>query len=598
MAATYQGIQVFYRISPVALRIFRAFSVNWEFVSKKNATKENPKKHRGLKFTAGLILGLVVLGGVAYGVDVATSQDKVPRGATVGGVEIGGMAKNEAIDTLKQQLDTAKPIHLAAGSAEATVDPAVAGLSVDWEATIEAAGEQSRSPWQRLRSFFNTYEIDVVSDVNEAALNPEIARVTDLFNFEPVNGGLNLVGGTANIEPEPVIGQTVPAEEIHQAIVTEWLNPEGIELEVDTTDPEITQEVAEEVRDGVAQDILTSDLVAHGREATDGLIPLDRFHEFVTFRIDQGTLVPDVNAEIAQEILAERLAATEIQMQNASVSINGDSVTMTPSMDGVVIDWEVTMENFQDRVFATKPEERTWEVAYKEDLPTFTTAMAEKTRFDDLVGEFTTSGFSSASGTNIARVAQMVDGAIVIPGQTFSLNGYTGPRGAAQGFVESGIILNGHADTAIGGGISQFATTLYNAAYFAGMEDVAHTPHSYYISRYPAGREATVFEGAIDLQFKNTFETPVLIRSFVSGNSVTVRMYGIKYVDVESINNGRWAYTSPTRMSVSGSSCSPSSGAQGFTTSDTRIIRDLTGKELSRTTTTTVYDPQPIVTCS
>ena len=110
---------------------------------------------------------------------------------------------------------------------------------------------------------------------------------------------------------------------------------------------------------------------------------------------------------------------------------------------------------------------------------------------------------------NIRKTAEIVNGAMVAPGDTFSLNGYTGPRGAAQGFVESGIILNGRADKAVGGGISQFATTLYNAAYFAGMEDVAHTPHSYYISRYPAGREATVYEGAIDLKFKNTSQYPV-----------------------------------------------------------------------------------------
>ena len=191
----------------------------------------------------------------------------------------------------------------------------------------------------------------------------------------------------------------------------------------------------------------------------------------------------------------------------------------------------------------------------------------------------------------------MVDGAIVAPGETFSLNGFTGPRGAAQGFVESGIILNGRADKAVGGGISQFATTLYNAAYFAGFEDVAHTAHSYYISRYPAGREATVFEGSIDLKFKNTSPYPVLIRSSAGGGNVTVQFMGVKTVNVESVNGGRWATTEPKKVKVPGDECVASAGAPGFTTSDTRIIRDLSGKELSRKTTTTVYDPQPIVTC-
>ena len=164
--------------------------------------------------------------------------------------------------------------------------------------------------------------------------------------------------------------------------------------------------------------------------------------------------------------------------------------------------------------------------------------------------------------------------------------------------MESGIILDGHADTAVGGGISQFATTLYNASYFAGMTDVAHTPHSYYISRYPAGREATVYEGAIDLQFRNDSPYPVRIATSVGGGEVTVSLMGVKTVTVDSINGGRWAETAPEPMSVPGSSCVPSSGTPGFTTSDTRVIYDLAGNELSRETRTTVYDPQPIVRCS
>ena len=191
----------------------------------------------------------------------------------------------------------------------------------------------------------------------------------------------------------------------------------------------------------------------------------------------------------------------------------------------------------------------------------------------------------------------MVDGAVVAPGETFSLNGYTGPRGTAQGFVESGIILNGRADKAVGGGISQFATTLYNAAYFAGMDDVAHTPHSYYISRYPAGREATVYEGGIDLRFKNNTPNPVIIRTSANNSTVTVSLVGTKSVNVQSIPGARTNPTQPNTVEVHGPDCSPSSGVPGFTTTDTRVVTGLDGREISRTTTTTKYDPAPIVKC-
>ena len=227
----------------------------------------------------------------------------------------------------------------------------------------------------------------------------------------------------------------------------------------------------------------------------------------------------------------------------------------------------------------------------------FTTEEAENATFDQEVSSFSTGGFSGASGTNIALVAQTVNGAIVNPGETFSLNGYTGPRGTAQGYVESGIIINGRSGMAVGGGISQFATTLYNAAYFGGMTDIAHTPHSYYISRYPAGREATVYEGAIDLQFRNDSPTPVRIQTGVSGGEITVRLMGVKHVNVESSNGGRWAQTQPNTVNAAGPGCIPSSGAPGFTTSDTRSIYDLSGNLIDQETQTTVYDPEPIVKC-
>ena len=77
-----------------------------------------------------------------------------------------------------------------------------------------------------------------------------------------------------------------------------------------------------------------------------------------------------------------------------------------------------------------------------------------------------------------------------------------------------------------GGGVSQLATTTYNAAFFGGYADVTHQPHTIYISRYPAGREATVNYGAIDLQFRNDTHHGVLIRTYYSDTSVTVAFYG------------------------------------------------------------------------
>ena len=77
-----------------------------------------------------------------------------------------------------------------------------------------------------------------------------------------------------------------------------------------------------------------------------------------------------------------------------------------------------------------------------------------------------------------------------------------------------------------GGGISQLTTTLFNAVFFGGYVDVDHSPHHYYISRYPMGREATIVYPYVDLKFRNDTKHGVLIRATYSATSVTVTFYG------------------------------------------------------------------------
>ena len=532
-----------------------------------------------------LLLGL-------YGVDTALAQGTVPRGTTVGGVEIGGMKPADAREKLSSEF-TYKPVEVSANDMRTTVDPQAAGLAPDWDATIAAAGTPPLNPITKITSFFTTTEVPIQSHVSDA-FSPAMRAVATELTREPVDGGLSLVDGSVNRIP-PVIGQTATEESVSDAVLHNWLNPDGVTVEVTEVPPAIGDEVIDEAANGPAKKVLAADIVAHGNDKVDGIIPRNRMGEILTFAPENGVLRPEVNVEKAHEILNENLQTTDVAHKNATLTLTGGGRSVTPHVDGTVIDWEKTLEGFPDRVLG---DEKEFDVTYKPEPATFTTEQANAATFNDVVGSFTTGGFSGPSGTNIALVAKTVNGAIVAPGETFSLNGYTGPRGTAQGYVSSGVILNGHADTAVGGGISQFATTLYNASYFSAMTDIAHTPHSYYISRYPAGREATVYEGAIDLVFRNDTPNPVLIEAGVSGNEVTVTFKGVKTTNVQSIPGGKWNYTQPQPMSVSGSSCSPSGGAPGFTTSDTRVVTDLAGNEVSRTSTTTVYDPVPIVRCS
>ena len=131
----------------------------------------------------------------------------------------------------------------------------------------------------------------------------------------------------------------------------------------------------------------------------------------------------------------------------------------------------------------------------------------------------------AARVTNIQRMADMVRGTVVLPGETFSINETVGPRTAAKGFVPAGAIAQGEHVDEIGGGVSQFATTAFNAAYFAGLDIPVYQAHSEYFSRYPLGREATMGHPNPDLQFTNNTPYGIMIWTSYTDTSLTVTLY-------------------------------------------------------------------------
>ncbi|GIM88546.1 hypothetical protein Ato02nite_003390 [Paractinoplanes toevensis] len=146
---------------------------------------------------------------------------------------------------------------------------------------------------------------------------------------------------------------------------------------------------------------------------------------------------------------------------------------------------------------------------------------------DQLIGTFTTYHPCCAPRvTNIHLIAKIVDGTVIAPGTTFSLNRKVGERTRDRGFVPAPAIVDGELEDQLGGGISQFSTTLFNSAWFAGLPILEHQPHSKYISRYPPGREATLDWGNIDQVIRNDTDAPVVIRAATTGTSVTVALYG------------------------------------------------------------------------
>ncbi|HEX9766836.1 MAG TPA: VanW family protein, partial [Nitriliruptorales bacterium] len=229
-----------------------------------------------------------------------------------------------------------------------------------------------------------------------------------------------------------------------------------------------------------------------------------------------------------------------------------------------------------------------------------TTAEAEAGQPTHLLSTFTTHHACCQTRVhNIQRLADLVDGAIVQPGEQFTINQISGERSCSRGFVEAGMIRRGEIVPACGGGVSQFGTTTYNAAYFAGQQLDAWKAHSFYISRYPMGREATINYPSpdIDVLWTNVTGAPILVKTSYTATSITVSFWGRSDVDeVQAVHGSptRWRnWTTEYRENKNlkpGTQRTIQSGQRGFTVVVTRRVHR--GNDVKEDEIVTVYQPE------
>jgi vancomycin resistance protein YoaR len=216
----------------------------------------------------------------------------------------------------------------------------------------------------------------------------------------------------------------------------------------------------------------------------------------------------------------------EREPKDASFRIGQDGgVHIVPGRPGTRLDKAMVAQALLQAVYAPGhvgqlPVER-------DALLEFTTEDARALNITKLVGKFSTRHkCCQARVQNIHRIADILDGTVVKPGETFSINEKVGPRTAASGFVPAPTIVEGDMEDTVGGGVSQFATTYFNALLHAGYDIVERQPHSYWFTRYPMGHEATLSYPKPDVIFRNDTKSGVLIKTEYTDTRITVKLYG------------------------------------------------------------------------
>lgn len=563
-------------------------------------------RRRDRRLLRWLLLAVLVTVLGLYGAAFALASERLPRGTTIAGVDVGGLHPEDAERELKAGLKGAlgQPIPVVVGERQLEVSPRAAGLEVDIEASVaQVAVGRSWSPADMWETLVGGFDHDPVVTVDEERLAAELDRVADRVETPAVEGAISF--GRAGAEPVyPEVGRVLDRAAVREALVEAVPSTgEPIVLELVAQAPQVTRaEVARAMKEFANPAMAAPVTYVVGGEPV--VLEPARYARALAMEARDGRLEPVLDGKRLRAVFRPAMRTIASAPQDATIRIVDGRPRVVPAKKGVTVDFARVRDTFLG-LAAAPVGQRTLEMETSVAEPEFTTAEARALGVVEKVSEFTTSyPHADYRNTNIGRAAALVDGTLLKPGEVFSLNRVVGERTRENGFTEGFIISNGVFKEELGGGVSQVATTTFNAAFFAGLEDVEHKPHSFYIDRYPVGREATVAWPSVDLKFRNDTPHGVLLQTLHapsspgSSGAITVRMWSTKIWDITALTGNRYAFTSPDTRYLSGDDCVPNEGYGGFQIDVTRVFRRAGESEVERREVMhTTYTPSDSVVC-
>ncbi len=568
---------------------------------------EQPRDTAGASVVGWLLLGLVVVFGGTYAAAHYVAGDRVPRGTTVSGVRIGGHPQAEAAQRLQAGLadKVARPIAATVDGKAVEVDPATAGLEVDYDASVaEAGGEASWDPVRLWDYFTGGDSSEARVTVDDTAYNAYLATLDEQHGAEAKDGAVGFDGGEIVTTP-PVTGRALDPSDTLTALQGAFLadDPGTVALETLAVEPAIDASDVQQALDTFASPAVAGPVTIDFQGSSVKVFPAD-YTAALSLVATDGELVPTLDPALLADALGTKV--TTGAPVDATVRLVGGRPQVVPAKPGVTFDQAQLEAGFLDVV--AKPQgQRTLALDAQVAKPSFTTRDARALQVKEQVSSFTTYfPYAEYRNTNIGRAAELVDGTLLKPGETFSLNDVVGERTEENGFTEGYIINDGILVQDLGGGVSQMATTTFNAMFFAGLEDVEHKPHSFYISRYPVGREATVAWGSVDLRFRNDTPYGVLIEAKVTPSTpttqgvATVSMYSTKWWDITTTTGKEHNLTQPKTRRIDTVQCHPNVGYGGFDIDVVRYFQPVGDNTEQRDpeTFSTTYIPSDTVICT
>ena len=489
------------------------------------------------------LLGLAARRGVAAAVVFAVlavavlwlafagSAARIAEGVSIAGVDVSGMTPAQARVALERRAAVveATPVAFTAGDRAWQLTPRQLGLTVDWAAAVEAARREGDGfgplrGYRRLQTRVFGADIAPPVRVYDAALRYQVRRIAAAVSQRPREAALELRG----LRPLLVPAQTGHALDRTAAEATIVRSLAGfgrtaVGLPVRIEPPKVT---AAELRPVVAKVRLAlSAPVRLSLGETRWRLPRWRIAQLLALP-SHGVATLAIGGPAAEEWLRGLAARVDRPSADARFTGNADrSVSVIPAQPGLELDPAATATALLEA--ATSRTRRQAQAVVTESQPAFTTAEAKALGISHVLSSYSTFYAGTADRiTNLRLAVKFLDGARIAPGATFSFNDRVGERTLERGFRPAPVIVGDKYEEDVGGGVSQVATTVFNAAWEAGLPITERNPHALYIARYQLGRDATVNFPNLDLKFVNDTGRWIVLGAGAGGNGIYVSLYG------------------------------------------------------------------------
>jgi vancomycin resistance protein YoaR len=545
---------------------------------------------------AGAAVALLLL--IGYFALSLSSGSSARPGTTVDGVDISGMSEDEAAAAVQEAIGPIAEKRLRVRALDKTfgLRPDEAGLALDAQASVAPAFGHTWNPIALVTRLFDSTTLPAVAAVDEPLLAAQVDLIADAIDQPAVEPTLRVTGGKGVVTPGAP-GRALDREATADAMTQAVLLPRApVEAVVVTVEPSITPESAAAAV-ALVQEATSAPVTVKAGTIT-AVIPGKAVGRALSFSSQGGSLVPTLDGSVLHDAIAEELSPIEVEGRDATFRIKNGKPKVVKSKVGTGVSDE-ELAAAVEGVLALPAAQRAVTVSVGTREPALTTEQAMTLGVKERMSTFTQNfPYAAYRVQNIGQAAERINGTLLLPGETFSMNDTIKERTEENGYTEGFVVGEGGVfDEALGGGVSAAATTTWTGAFFAGMERVQTIAHSIYISRYQPGLEATVAWGIFDMKFRNDTPNAVFITAGITNTSMTVSFWGTKQYDEITAEFGKRTGIVPFQKIYDESEgCLGQSGVDGFTITVDRVFYK-GGEEVRREPITTRYKPAPDVTC-